>query len=445
MAKNYDYLDPRHYWSQRDPRRCSKVWIDNTVYSRLKKDLSYYRQHPGKADPTKLLELIDQIVNAWDGERRSFTQAQKELISQYNSLVDAVNSKTDEIRRLNDVILRLDRQLQEQEREQRRLQNQINEIIAEKNRNSSLATQYLNEAIEAYNGIVNDPAYQKFVPDQVEALKFIFQTVNELELDSAAIQGLAVDALGKLFAMNKEVMRKRIEFDLIYDVVYAEAKDLRKQYDEWQTSVYFDPPENMHKADMAFWSYNWFPQLRDSVDRLYHDMESAPGDQSVHVKELHEIQHQLAELRKAGILATNDVIMRSQQSEKVEALGNIASLILVEDFLFKVVYMGFNNNDERSSYVTQLKNPAAGMSMQFVFTPLSPTQIGCNYEVSFDGYQDEMRVNSILASIWQELRPNQITPLDGHGDNESHIVDHIEFVKPGQSARLADPSPISKQ
>lgn len=440
---DYDYLNPRNYWCNRDPRLQSTVWMDNDAYARLKRDLAYYRRNPGKADPSKMLNLIGQIFNAWDGERRSFIQAKEELVGQYSMLINAMNARTDEIRHLDNVIQRLDRQLQEQERKQNKLQAQLDELISKSERNSQLANLYLNEAIEAYNNVVNDLSYRKFVSDQLESMSYLFQTVNNLELDSGAIQGLAIDALGKLFAMNKEVMRKRVEFDLMYDVVSSEAKDLQQQYNYWENNVYFDA-ENKNKADMAFWSYNLFPELKNSVERLCQDLDQAYDNPSIQVKELKEIQKNLETLREYGEQTVNDVLMRSLQSEKSEALCNIASLILVEDFLFKVVYMGFNNGDERSSYVAQLSNTASGMNIQFIFTPLGPSQIGCDYQVSLSGYQDETRVNTILSSIWQELSPNKINPSRKQDGEDSHIVDQIDFVKPGQHIHLPEVSTTNK-
>lgn len=434
--RNFDYLNPNNYWAHADPRHCSKVWIDNNVYADLNNELEYYRLHPTKADVKNLLNLIRRMTEAWQGERNAFKRMQKDFIKEYNVLVDSANSKTDEIKRLNDVILQLDNQVQEQAREQQRINEQINQLIEDKNHTTELARRYINEAIDAYNKIANDSYYSKFVPAQLQALQYLFEKINNLNLDSAAVQGLAVDALSKIYAMNKEVIRKRVEFDIAYEVVWADAQQLCQQYDVWQNDVYFDIESRRNQVDMAYWSRGLFPQQRDSLDEICHELEGAQQNPHIDTDKLWEIQQQLELLRKYGEETVNEVLARSRQSEKAEALGNIASLILVEEFHFKVVFVGFNDNDERSAYITQLHNASSGIDMQLVFTPLDSVQIGCTCQVSFEGYQDGKRANDILNAVWYELRPNKITPSGYEDSAEPKIVDHIDFATFGQPVHL---------
>lgn len=439
-----DYLNPKYYWSHADPRRSSHVWMDNDALAAQKREAEYYRLHPGKADPARLLGLIERIMEAWNGERASFVSTQRELVEQYNRLVDAVNARTDEINRLNEILLRLNKQIERQADQQRRLQMQIDRLQEEKDRSESLARKYLNEAIDAYNSVVADPDYHRFASDKMQALAFVFGKVADLDLDPGAVQGLAVDALSKLFAINAEVIRRRAEFDLAYQVVSTDARDLLAQFEHWNSNVYFDPDGRQNKADMAFWSWNLFPQLYEAAEDICRQLDAAPDNPAIDTPQLKELHKQIEQLREYGSQTVNDVLARSMQSEKAEALGNIASLVLVEDFLFKMVYMGFNDNDERSAYVAQLRSAASGISMQFVFTPLSQSEVGCNYQVCFDGYQDEKRVSDILNAVWHELKPNKINPAAQRDDDSGHIVDHIEFAAPGHPIHLGDALPTLK-
>ena len=436
MARNNrQYTDPSNFWNGMDPRRHERVWINNDVYARMNRELEELRRNPKKADTAKLLRLVSEMYRSWSEERERFKSLWNELVDEYNRLLKEIDAKGEEIERLNRVLLRLNEQIEETIKKQNELQEQINEIQRDRNANAELARKYLNEAIEAYNLIVNNPFYHKYANEDVEALNFIFRRVESTSLDAAAVQGIAVESLGKLYAMNKRVIRKRTEFELFYAIVLNEALELRKQYADWCNNTYFDP-ENRHQADMAYWSRGLFTEYMGNVDEICHELENAPVNPDIRIEELRKMQGQLGELRKYGEITVNNVLALSLMSEKIEALANITAIIMVEDFFFKAIYLGFNNADKRSSYVVQLNNYASGIRLQFEFSPLNNGEIGCNYIVSFEGYQDEDRVNHILDAVWSELMPNKVNPIGKRGEVDAHIVDNIEFATQGQPIQI---------
>ena len=184
MARNNRrYTDPRNFWSGMDPRRHERVWINNDVYARMNRELEELRRNPKKADTAKLLRLVSEMYRSWSEERERFKSLWNELVDEYNRLLKEIDAKGEEIERLNRVLLRLNEQIEETIKKQNELQEQINEIQRDRNANAELARKYLNEAIEAYNLIVNNPFYHKYANEDVEALNFIFRRVESTSLD----------------------------------------------------------------------------------------------------------------------------------------------------------------------------------------------------------------------------------------------------------------------
>ena len=144
----------------------------------------------------------------------------------------------------------------------------------------------------------------------------------------------------------------------------------------------------------------------------------------------------LDQLEKNGEETVKTAFSVSSQSEKAEALARRTAIILADDFFFRTVYLGFNDDDERSAYVLQLENHASGIRMQFIFTPLNSTQIGCDYSVSFSGYQDEYRVRDIIESLISELSFNSIHT--NHHEIKNNIIDRISFIPLGQVIHLSE-------
>lgn len=427
------YLNPNRYWGNWDPREHSVVWEDNDAFAERRAELAYYRKHPAKANLDILLRLLDNFVQQEEEERRSFRTEWNKLIKDYNEAISEINQQNAVITQLNEFILELNSQIEQAYNQQKIIQSKIDQIQNEKQRNRELASIYRNEVVEAFNLVANDIYYLKFAGDEISTIQYIISRMDNENLDDGAVQGLAIEALGKLYAIQKRVARKVADYELTYAITRLKATTLRTQFLKWRDNLFFDTEETC-PVDMDFWSRGYFSELMQNVENICHNIEIAPQSADIKIEDLKQLQIELDQLEKLGADSVSIAYSASANSEKAEALSAKTAIILAEDFYFRTVYMGFNNGDERSSYVLQLENHASGIRLQFVFSPLSPTQIGCNYKISFQGYQDENRVNTILNALWAELAPNNIrASVENLRDS---IVEKIEFTPQGEDIHL---------
>lgn len=427
------YLNPNRYWGNWDPREHSVVWEDNDAFAERRAELAYYRKHPAKANLDILLRLLDNFVQQQEEERRSFRTEWNKLIKDYNEAISEINQQNAVITQLNEFILELNSQIEQAYNQQKIIQSKIDQIQNEKQRNRELASIYRNEVVEAFNLVANDIYYLKFAGEEISTIQYIISRMDNENLDDGAVQGLAIEALGKLYAIQKRVARKVADYELTYAITRSKATTLRTQFLKWRDNLFFDTEETC-PVDMDFWSRGYFSELMQNVENICHNIEIAPQSADIKIEDLKQLQIELDQLEKLGADSVSIAYSASANSEKAEALSAKTAIILAEDFYFRTVYMGFNNGDERSSYVLQLENHASGIRLQFVFSPLSPTQIGCNYKISFQGYQDENRVNTILNALWAELAPNNIrASVENLRDS---IVEKIEFTPQGEDIHL---------
>lgn len=427
------YLNPNRYWSNWDPREHSIVWEDNDAFAERRAELEYYRKHPAKANLDILLHLLDNFVQQQEEERRTFRTEWNKLIKDYNDAIAEISHQNEVITQLNEFIIDLNSQIEKAYNQQKIIQSKIEQIQNEKQRNKELASIYRNEVVEAFNLVANDIYYLKFAGDEISAIQYIISRMDKDNLDDGAIQGLAIDALGKLNAIQKMVARKVADYELTYAITRAKAFALKTQFINWRDKLFFDI-EQTCSVDMDYWSRGYFSELIQNVENICHNIETAPQSADIKTDELKQMQIEIDQLEKLGADSVSIAYSASANSEKAEALAAKTAIILAEEFFFRTVYMGFNNGDERSSYVLQLENHTSGIRLQFVFTPLSSTQIGCNYTISFQGYQDEDRVKTILNSLWAELAPNNIrTSVENLRES---IVENIEFTPQGENIHL---------
>lgn len=436
------YLNPNRYYGNWNPLEHSVVWEDNDAFAERRAELAYYRKHPAKANLDILLRLLDDFVQQKEEERRSFRIEWNKLIKDYNDAISEINQQNEVITQLNEFIIDLNSQIEKAYNQQKIIQSKIEQIQNEKQRNKELASRYRNEVVEAFNLVANDINYLKYAEDEISAIHYIISRMDKDNLDDGAIQGLAIETLGKLYAIQKMVARKVADYELTYAITRSKATALKAQFLKWRDKLFFDI-EQTCPVDMDYWSRGYFSELMQNVENICHNIEIAPQSADIKTDELKQMQIEIDQLEKLGVDSVSIAYSASANSEKAEALSAKTAIILAEDFYFRTVYMGFNNGDERSSYVLQLENHASGIRLQFVFTPLSPTQIGCNYTISFQGYQDEDRVKTILSSLWAELAPNNIrTSVENLRDN---IVENIEFTPQGENIHLYEINQMSNK
>ena len=430
-----NYLDPSRFWNNRDPTKSEYVWEDNASRAQRLAELEYWEKNPAKANLETVLRLFGEFISKQEEERKSFRSEWTKLVRSFHEAVQTIDQQSKQISFLNNVIADLNLQIESAYNQQKQIQERLIKIEDEQISNRKLAVQYQNEAVSAFNLIVNDVVYRRFAGDEIAALEYELERMGKNKLEEGAIQGLAVDILSRVYAIHKKVARKKTEYDLTYAIAKAKASNVRAQFINWRDEMYFDADKKNH-VDMGFWTRGVFPELMDNVEIISHNLEIAHKNPDIKVDDLKRMILDLDQLEKNGEETVKTAFSVSSQSEKAEALARRTAIILADDFFFRTVYLGFNDDDERSAYVLQLENHASGIRMQFIFTPLNSTQIGCDYSVSFSGYQDEYRVRDIIESLISELSFNSIHT--NHHEIKNNIIDRISFIPLGQVIHLSE-------
>lgn len=428
----------RHLYGQWDPHQYSTVWLENDVYRQLLRDIEYYRAHPQNADPRSVLQLLSNIMAAWRDERQQFTNVMNDMIAHYKEAVNVIRGDEQEIERLQGVINTLQRQINDAIRRQNELQRQIDEIHRQKQQDHNLAIKYRNDAVKEFNSVAHDIYFQKYASDELNAINHQIEQMDRLQLADAAIQGLAVECLTRLYATRQKVERMKAEFAMLHTVVSQQAQELMEQYEKWRDDMYFDEnePQPQRHIDMNFWSRGLFAEAFQEVQNLRHNLQQAPTAPGYMIDQLERDMQTIVNLRRDGEAIVDDVMKMSLQSELVEAMGHLSTLVLCEDFYFKLVFWGYNDDDERDAYVVQLENHASGMKMQLVFTPVNQTQSVCLYQVSFLKYNDPLKADHFVNALLAELTNNGIVVSRSGKTGSQNIVEDIAFNTPGSTYHL---------
>lgn len=423
-----------------DPHSHSLVWLENGACAELERQLSYYREHPTNVRPDELLLFLSSVMEEWRKDTNRFKAIMEETLAQYGSMLDAMKSREKEYKRLKGLLQDLNKKIKEQERRQEQIERRLTLIENERFKANERALELRNEAIDAFNGIVNDPFCQKYAMPEIEAIDQQLKAMDTGQLASEAIQAVAVNALNRIYVVTMLVERQKLEFSAAQLLAETEATLIFDQFVHWRDDVYFDDARQ-HKADMDFWSFQHFSEVMSAVENLCQRIRSGERLAGYMVANLENDIRQMKELQEEGERTVACVFNSCNISEQCQQLGLLTAIILYEDFHFQLITNGYDEDDLRHGYVIEMENHAMGCKLRFVFSPVSQTQsVGC-YQMSFHDYIDQQLLSSFEQVLLSELQNNGIT-VSKHCEMGKKtwgtVVENIEFTPHGKPISLPE-------
>ncbi len=423
-----------------DPHSFDYVWLENGAYDQLERELAYYRRHPANVKPDELLRFLARVMQEWQQDKRMFKDRMDEVLRQYGEMLEAMRDREQVYQQLKRVLADLNEKLQRQERTQEQLDRRLQTIEEEKTKNQRLAVELRNEAVQAFNGIINDPYFQKYAMPELDSMNRQLSQIDDRRLADEARQAIAVDVLSRVYTTTKMVERKKMEYSAAQLLAMTEAALVIDQFEHWRDEIYFDE-EKQHKADLDYWSFQRFSELMNAAQTCYSHIRDGELVAGYFVDELEKDLELLKELQGEGEETVASVFNNCNMSEQCEQLGLITAAILYEDFHFELKTNGYDDDDMRHGYAIEMENHAMNCKMRFVFCPVSQTQsVGC-YQMCFDDYIDEVLLNSFEQVLEDELRQNGIQIHAHHGNGKerrSNIVDTMEFTPHGHPISLPE-------
>lgn len=440
MAKRNRYRDilndRGNFYSGWLPRDNGYTWMNNEAYAQWKRELEYLRRHPKQADPEALLALMTRIFGSWEQERRDFLNEFNGLLEVYEEALQLLKDNEEEFVRLNNLINALHQRINEAVIRQNELQERLDGIERRKANDRNIAIRYRNDAVEILNRLAETVYFEKYAPGELDALRYLIREIDKGNLTDGAVQGLAVECIAKACALERMVERKRSEFEILHMMAMQQMTELRRRYDNWGNETYFDEAKQ-HKMDVDYWSRGAWNRAYSHMKVLEASLTGADKVIGYRIENLQADIESITHLNQVGEEIIERALALSYQSEMAKAMGELIASIMCEIFMFRTVFMGYNNDDERESFVVQMYSHTYEMKIQFILTPLNEKEIGCIYHASTGKYIREEYLDEILKHINAELRFNDVLVVEQDKKEDSHWVPDIEFVPKGRKCVIS--------
>lgn len=427
--------DPDNFYAGWLPRDNQSVWVNKEVYAEINDRLRYLTDHPELASPDRLLALVNDIIGTWNSERRAYRKEFNALIEAYSEAVRLLNEQDAEFVRLNGVINALHERINEAVRRQNELQANLDELRREKVNDANLAIRYRNEAVQLLNSFIETVYFEKYASGELEGLRHTIEELDSRKIADSAKQGLALICITNARTLQKKVERKKADFEILYIAAMHQAEELKRCFESWGNDTYFDEARQ-NKVDMDYWSRGEWSRAYSHMTQLYDRVRTSDTAVGYSIEDLKSDIENMVELKKAGEEIVRHALGLSYQSEMAQAMGQIIASIMSEMFHFRAEFMGYNNDDERESYVVQMYSHTYEIKIQFVITPMSEKSVGCIYHASTDKYIREEYLDEIIKHIVSELQYNDVTMLESPNKEDSHWVPELAFVPKGHKCTL---------
>lgn len=409
----------------------SVIWMGDTEYAQM---MSRIRQlkNQSSGEAKKMAEEYERMIARLIDDNKKIKRVLEQTTKSFDqTLKDATETNREENRRLDSHIRELESEIQEANQAIDRVHETLREAARDQHHQAELARQMLSEAVSAFNEMNNDAYCIKFCHSSVKRICFLFSQM-EKELDPGALQGLAISILGDIKKIRAEVDRSQRIFEAEYALALKDILRLETKIRQYRDDFFFDPVKQ-HQVDLDFWTGQALVELErgfaDVRDRIEANMLTEGYD-------LDEVQYDrksLSDISDTVDRIAEDAYRRGMASEAAEAAGEIAMQVLAEQFRFRRVNCGFDNDDPRGVYSVQMENLSDGRKIELFFKA-SEKEVYFTYRISLSSYMDQDLMNDFLRHFSEEL-PDQIR-VDAR-DDVNHIDSDISFTE-GTGIHISD-------
>lgn len=370
---------------------------------------------------TQIIEDNKRIKRVLENTTRSFDQTIK----------DERAAIREEHRRLDSHVRELESEIHEANQAIDRVHQAMREAVRNQRRQAEIAEQLLAEAISAFNELNSDPYCVKFRHSGLQRICFLFAQMEQ-ELDPGAVQGLAISILGDIKKIRTEVDHVKRAFEAEYALALKDIFRLESKIKQYREAFFFDS-EKQHQVDLDFWTSQALVELERSFadvrDRIEGNMLTEGYDEN----EVRYDRQALVAISDTVDKIAEEAYRRGMASEAAEAAGEVAMQVLAEQFRFRRVNSGFDNDDPRGIYSVQMENLSDGRKIELFFKA-SKEDVCFTYRISLSSYMDYDLMADFFRHFSEEL-PSQVR-LDARNDVD-HIDSSISFSE-GSGIRITD-------
>lgn len=313
----------------------------NALLSRTIAEAEQKRQQDRKRFEQELNEAID-IVEANVEDLRKSTQR----------ALDATNMNLDSLR------VETRRALNEQ-------QNQINSIVEEVHNDKAKAAaikKALSDFYEEQLSIIRIKNYQKYAPNQLDAIEARLKGIDRLP-DVAACAVLNT-AFNDLLTLDTTIEQAKMEYETKHILTLKAAEEVLARMHENRNTVTLTDGDNnvvtdengcVVKLELDFWSEGEYGKLETQLSDIITSIKQGLNDPKCTIDDLDQA---LKEIRNIDKQQNEWVVESIQRGNASQIRAEMADVIAehLEEQRFQVVERGYENGDARNAYFIKLND-----------------------------------------------------------------------------------------
>lgn len=410
-----------------DPNTHGGVFLRNDAYRRLQNELATLRRNPQLADPTKLLNLINEMRQAWDYERNQYSKTIENILNEFRAELDRLERENNQnYTQLKAGLKSLQKQVERQRKRQEEIEKAINEIHNESNKDIRLANLYRKQAVAQLQSIIDSPYWRKYNEDTLNELITRVNWQFNQEQHPAALQAAALEVLAKIPAGQKLVDQKRLNFAVELDKANTQIEHALGLIDHYEHELFFDSDSQnpQDQVDVDYWTWGEFARVTHFVrEELCPRMKNSETTYGYLIDDLKKDCDELKKAMENLEEIVSFAITAGVSSKRRCDLGQTISDNLNQQFYYDTILQGFDDDDNRLGYVLYMQCKCNDMDMRFIFNPIPGSdriQTICDYR--FNKFIDPALEKDHIDKLIELLRSFgiQIDSMNNGDDMEQN-------------------------
>jgi myosin heavy subunit len=371
-----------------------------------KRDQTYQKAIDGLQSNMK--SMAQEHHQAMQAQRLEFIDRQKqqknELLKELADSEERTNEKIENLQNWTAEHLNKQRSeyLEIADKQQKQL-NTLRQEITTLNKKEANRQEYAASYLEDLSSMIKvadeNLPHKKYAPGKLDKITRQLDAARSNVLNDIPTAAIPMiqQAHFDLMDMEKEILQKEAEFELIYEMTLENAKALLENVQK-NRKISLEEDEDGIEHETNYWTNGKFDTLKTGIQEIKENLEA--NKESLSIEEVNSLLGQLSENIKKQETIINEAVERIISSQYRAEMGDVVVESLEKQgFIMRPDETGYTERDQRKPYLIKLEN-RAGTKVVAVIAPDEATNKNTISLNTFD--------NAIHDEAAEELRNEEI-------------------------------------
>lgn len=386
---------------------------ENAMNQRMNNMSADFRQMRLRHDE-EMKKQSREFYDAQQRQSKEFNRTQRAVYNQLSQSIQETNQYVDSIRRSH-------------EQQLRQMKSQLNTLMSRQMQNQQSAHQLIND-LKCEIAIAQSMPYQKFQPQGMRQILSHIQGITQLPAESQ--MSIAHTAIKDLLILEEQIEAARLRYEATHLQIIQAIDTLLNDIRENQRNLYMEGDEgrDSQPIDIDFWTEGQYSALESMLVNLRANLTDSFQEPAFTQEALEEVGNIVEEMEKQQEALVHEAVAKANSSGMRASIAEKIAEILHDSHCYEVVDYGYEQQDQRKSFLAKLHSTDNDSDIVVLIYPESANEQQLILKTKTNGYISEKDLYTRASEINNELKAAGIqindAPCEVNPGNE-HSLDGL--------------------